>query len=210
MLVPLANPATRTAARARHPVHALPPSKEEPTVSSLTRFRPVAFGLLALAALLALPGGARSAPPTFHDKLDFTIEDIDICGVVGTLHITGTQVVTLGDTTVKVTGQVTQVFNAPDGRTAVIKSAGQFTSTFTDNGDGTITFVDTYKGLPEKISARGQGGTETRDAGIISFVTTIDINTGEVTTEVVVQRGPHPEADSDFTLFCDAFLAALG
>jgi len=176
---------------------------------ALAQFRFATLGLVALLALLALPGGALAAKPTFHDKIDVTFEDVDICGVVGTLRVTGSQVVTLGATTVKVTGQVTQVFTAPDGRTAVIQSAGQFTGTFTDNGDGTITFVDTFKGLPEKISSRGQGGTELRDAGIISFITTIDLTTGEVTTEVV-QHGPHPEADSDFALFCTAFLAALG
>jgi hypothetical protein len=172
------------------------------------RFRFVALGLVALTALLALPGGALAAKPTFHDKIDVTFEDADICGEIGTLHVTGTQVISLGDTTVEVTGQVTQVFTTADGRTATLKNAGLITSTFTDNGDGTITFVDTYKGLPEQISG-ATGGPVLRDAGLISFVTTIDLETGDVTTEVV-QHGPHPEADSDFALFCDAFLAALG
>jgi hypothetical protein len=152
---------------------------------------------------------ALAAQPTFHDQFNDTIEDVDICGVVGTLHVVGSQVITLGDTTFTAKGQVTQTFITADGRTAVLHAAGTFTGTFTDNGDGTITFVNTYKGLPEKISSRGPGGTVLRDAGIISFITTIDLNTGEVTTEIV-QHGPHPEADSDFTLFCDAFLTALG
>jgi hypothetical protein len=164
--------------------------------------------LLVLFGVLALPMSAFAAKPTFHDKPDFIIEDFDICGVVGDLHVKGTQVITLDDSTFTVTGQVTQVFTTPDGRMAVIQSAGTYSDTFIDNGDGTITIVDTYKGLPERISSRGQGGTELRDAGVITFTTTIDLNTGEITTEVV-QHGPHPEADSDFTLFCDAFLAAL-
>ena len=70
-------------------------------------------------------GEALAAKPTFHDKIDETLEEIDICGVIGTLHVTGTQVVTLGDTTVKVNLlQVTQVFTTDDGRTATIKNAG--------------------------------------------------------------------------------------
>ena len=209
MLVPLANPANRTGAGARHPVRAIPHSKEQPTVSSFARFRPVAFGLLALAALLALPGRAVATQPAFHDKFDFTFEDVDFCGVVGTLHVAGNQVIFLDETTFTATGQVTQAFTAPDGRTAVVHSAGTFSGTFVDNGDGTITIVDSYTGLAERISSRGEGGTMLRDAGIITFVTTIDLETGEVTTEVV-QRGPHPEADSGFALFCDAFLTALG
>lgn len=164
--------------------------------------------LLVLFGVAALPMSASAAKPTFHDRFDFIIEDIDFCGVVGDLHVKGTQVITLDDSTFTVKGQVTQVFTAPDGRTAVINAAGTFSDTFIDNGDGTITIVDTFKGLPERISSRGEGGTELRDAGVITFTTTIDSNTGEVTTEVA-QHGPHPEADSDFTLFCEAFLAAL-
>jgi hypothetical protein len=166
----------------------------------------IAFALLAALALSV--GASVAAQPTFHVKIDETLQDVDACGVIGSLHVTGTQVVTLGDTSVKVTGQVTQVFTTADGRTATLKSAGQYTRTYTDNGDGRITFVDTYKGLPEKISG-ANGKPVTRDAGLVSFITTIDLITGDVTTDVV-QHGPHPEADSDFTVFCDAFLDALG
>jgi hypothetical protein len=106
-----------------------------------------------------------------------------------------------------ITGQVTQVFTTGDGKSVTISNAGSFTSDFTTSGD-TVTFVDTYKELPEKISSRGGGGVELRDAGVISFITTINLVTGEITDDVVIQ-GPHPEADSDFTLFCDAVSAAL-
>ena len=176
-------------------------------ITRLPRAIPLLF--VALCALLALPGGALAAQPTVHDKFNFTLEDVDFCGVVGDLHIKGTQVITVGDTTFTAIGQVTQVFTAPDGRTAVISNAGTVTNTFVDNGDGTITILDSFVGLPEKISSRGAGGVVLRDAGVISFLTTIDLDTGDVTTEVI-QHGPHPEADSDFTLFCDAFLDALG
>ncbi len=180
-----------------------------PFVRSRLRSRSIAAILLTLLALPALATGALAAKPTFHDKIDVTFEDVDFCGVVGTLHVTGSQIITVDDDSFTATGQVTQVFTTADGRTAVLANAGTFRSTFTDNGDGTITFVDSFVGLPERIASRGSGGTELRDAGIISFITTIDLTTGEVTTQVV-QRGPHPEADSDFSLFCTAFLAALG
>jgi hypothetical protein len=62
--------------------------------------------------------------------------------------------------------------------------------------------------LPEKISARGAGGTVLRDAGVISFITTINLVTGEVTNDVIV-KGPHPEANSGFTLFCSAVTSVL-
>ncbi len=84
------------------------------------------------------------------------------------------------------------------------------TGSVTENPDGTLTFVTTFKGLPEQISSHGKGGVELRDAGLITFITTIDPATGDVISDEVVIKGPHPEAESDFTLFCDAFLAALG
>src|SRR5262245_36284068 len=167
--------------------------------------RALLFTVVALSAAAVLPGRA-SAAPTFHDKIRETIPDVDICGFVGALKVSGSHVITLTDTRVKVTGQVTEVFTV-GARTATIKNAGQFTSTFTESGD-TVTFVDTYKGLPEKISARGSGGVTLRDAGVISFITTINLVTGEITSQVVV-KGPHPEADSGFTLFCTALADAL-
>jgi hypothetical protein len=142
---------------------------------------------------VAWPGSAPAARPAFHDKINETIPDVDICGFVGTLRVRGSQVITLSDIRVKVTGEVTQVLTTAAGKSVVIKNAGQFTSTFTETGD-TLTFVDTYKGLPEKISARGKGGTVLRDAGVISFITTINLVTGEVTNDVVV-KGPHRPAD---------------
>ena len=43
-----------------------------------------------------------------------------------------------------------------------------------------------------------------RDAGIITFADTFDLETGEfISSETIVNKGPHPEADSDFTLFCE-------
>jgi hypothetical protein len=163
---------------------------------------------VAGAAFVASSGQVLAAAPTFHDKIDETIPDVDLCGVTGTLHVTGSQVITLTDTSVKVRGQITDVFTTADGRSVVILAAGTFTSTSTQNGD-IVTFTDSYKGLPEKISSRGKGGTVLRDAGVITFVTTINLVTGDITNDVVV-KGPHPEADSDFTLFCTAVLTALG
>jgi len=84
----------------------------------------------------------------------------------------------------------------PPGNAVTISNAGQITNTFTESGD-TITFVDTFKGLPEKISSRGRGGIELRDAGVITFITTIDLGTGDVANDVIVRaRTPKPTAIS--------------
>lgn len=174
-----------------------------------SRARFLVFGLTALFTVLALPGGAFAAKPGFHDKFDDTFPD-SICGVDGTSHVTGTQTGTDTGTSFRVSGEVTQVFTATDGRTVRLHSAGIQVATFTDNGDGTTTVVSTYKGLPEQISG-AKGGPVVRDAGLITIIVTFDQTTGDVISfSVVATHGPHPEADSDFTLFCDAFLTALG
>ena len=74
---------------------------------------------------------------------------------------------------------------------------------------GTITFLSTFKGLPEKIQT-AQGPLLLRDAGIVTFADTFDLVTGEfISSEVIVQKGPHPDLDSDFELFCDVVTEAL-
>lgn len=47
--------------------------------------------------------------------------------------------------------------------------------------------------------------------GIVTFKQVLDLDTGaELSFETILIKGPHPEAESDFTIFCDAFVEALG
>ena len=55
----------------------------------------------------------------------------------------------------------------------------------------------------------GNGRVLLRDAGVITFRDTFDLETGEFLGTEVTVSGPHPEADSDFTLFCETIVAAL-
>lgn len=173
--------------------------------SFLTRVRLL---VVVLFAVLALPGASFAAPPLVHNNFEDQEEDVDICGAIVDIHVTGVETIFVSDTTFKVTGRIQVVYTAEDGRTAVLRAAGPFINTVTENDDGTVTVVDSYRGLPESISG-GQGGPVLRDAGLISFITTFDPETGEVVTDIVI-RGPHPEAEADFEIFCDAFLEALG
>ena len=177
-----------------------------------TRFRLAALGLVDLAVLVALPGGALAAKPTFHDRETFTVPDNTICGVEGTSVVNVNQVITDTGTSFKVTGQVTEVFTADDGRTATIHTGGQASGYFVDNPDGTTTFSNTWKGLPEQIRGGG-GGVQTFDAGLLTLVQVVDFSVDPpvlVSSEFTAEHGPHPEADADFAIFCDAFLEALG
>ena len=153
-----------------------------------------AIALVAFAMLAALPlASATAAPPTFHDRFRETVPGVNICGVIGTVDVTVNQVGWVSDTSFKVTGQSNVIFTADDGRTASLKTGGQVTGSVTENADGTLTFVTTFKGLPEQISSHGKGGVELRDAGIITFITTIDPSTGDVLSREI---GRHQGAAS--------------
>ncbi|MER3438706.1 MAG: hypothetical protein C4346_14555 [Chloroflexota bacterium] len=153
-----------------------------------------AIALVAFAMLAALPlASATAAPPTFHDRFGETVPGVNICGVIGTVDVTVNQVGWVSDTSFKVTGQSNVIFTADDGRTASLKTGGQVTGSVTENADGTLTFVTTFKGLPEQISSHGKGGVELRDAGIITFITTIDPSTGDVLSREI---GRHQGAAS--------------
>lgn len=177
----------------------------------LTKARLVTMALIAVCAML--PATALGAKPVerFHDRVSDSFSDV-LCGIPVDADVVGIDnFFVLGDGGFKGTGSFkTTVTNPANGTSIVISSAGQATGTPTvDEQAGTITFTTTYKGLPEKIQS-AQGSVLLRDAGVITFADTFDLNTGEfISSETIVNKGPHPEADSDFTRFCEVVEAAL-
>lgn len=172
--------------------------------------------LVALVIALALPGTVLAAAPKivdqFHDHFSFTVDPNNICGVDGVSQIVITDNFTLySDDTFADKASYRETFTADDGRSVVISSAGlvRGADAVVDEEAGTISFTTTYIGLPEKIRS-ARGAVQTRDAGRITITSTFDLETGEFLGNDITQNGPHPEADADFELFCDAFEAALG
>lgn len=174
--------------------------------------------LLGLVAMLAVfPATALGAKPEiFHTHFIDTDEDVDVCGVI-------VDVVSEGVFTDKAffdkegnfvrfmsTASATTTFTAANGNSVTIQNAGQFTDVapLIDEEAGTITFFTTFKGLPEKIGTP-QGPVLLRDAGVITFVGTFNLETGAFISSDVIIKGPHPEAESDFTLFCEVITEAL-
>jgi hypothetical protein len=77
-----------------------------------------------------------------------------------------------------------------------------------DEEAGTITFLTSYRGLPQKIQT-ANGPVLLRAAGVITFAATFDLETGEFISSEITVKGPHPEDDSDFPLFCEVISEAL-
>ena len=96
--------------------------------------------------------------------------------------IPGTSVVSVvdnfklyADGTFRDTSRFRLVFMAAEsGKSVVIFSAGQVTGLDDpiENADGTVTFISTFKGLPEKLSIL-HGPTLSRDAGVATVATTL-------------------------------------
>jgi hypothetical protein len=171
--------------------------------------------LVALVtALVVFPAPALAAKPIaqFHDHFTDSFSD-EICGIAVDVDVVVTDnFFVYADDTFKDTSSVKQTFTNPaNGKSVVLSVAGQVTGPppVVDEEAGTITFLTSYKGLPEKIQT-AHGAVLLRDAGIITFADTFDLETGEfISSETIVNKGPHPEADSDFTLFCEVISGAL-
>jgi hypothetical protein len=174
--------------------------------------------MVAATVAVAASAVAHADPPeTTHGNFDDTFENVDVCGINVDIRARGTFTDHVyfdnegNFTRFKSTASVKQTLTADNGKSVIIQNAGQFTDTdgIVDEAAGTITFVYTYKGLPEQIRTP-HGPVIVRDAGVITFADTFDLDTGDfVSQEILVNSGPHPDADSDFALFCEAITAAL-
>jgi hypothetical protein len=174
--------------------------------------------LVVLVAALAVPtaGALAAKPEIFHSNFVDTEEDVDVCGI--TVDLVAAGVFTDRAFFDKQgnfvrflsTGQAKVTLTAENGKSVIVQNAGQFkdVAPLVDEEAGTITFSTTFRGLPEKIQTPN-GPVLLRDAGIITFVDTFDLDTGALISSDVIIKGPHPEAESDFTLFCDVITEAL-
>jgi hypothetical protein len=164
--------------------------------------------------MLVGPSVALSANPDIHHFRDAgTDTDADFCGTGRTVNIAfdirGTEFLDRKQGDFKVTVRGTLLFTNPLNSNTVIEHFAQQYLETTVSGDpsGLHTVYSTTKGLPELLRTK-RGGVLTRDTGYIAFNTTFD---GDefISNEIVINRGPHPEADSDFELFCEVMTTAL-
>ena len=170
-----------------------------------------AGALVALWLLALAPPGLADTPTVIHDRIDAAFSDPDFCGSGLTVDVAvaGVQTIRLDGDRLQVTGQFRSELTNPDtGATVVISGAGQLRNELVSgHPEGIHTHLVTFKGLPEKIQTAG-GEALLRDAGVIAFADTFDGH-HFISSEVVVNKGPHPEADADFALFCSTVVSAL-
>ena len=76
------------------------------------------------------------------------------------------------------------------------------------NPDGTVTFTVVFKGLPEQIKLPN-GRLLSRDAGNVTLFQTFDSDGNFLGQTFGNEKGPHPDLESDFAVFCDVVVPAL-
>ena len=175
------------------------------------------FVVLASLFVLAVPGNVTAAEIIAHSHERFSDSfPSELCGIEGTSVISGVQNVTrYSDGTFSENFELTETFTATASqKSIVLHYANQFSrrSVPIDNGDGTFTFIVTFKGLHEQIRI-ANGPVLSFDAGTITFANTFAIdedgNGTFVSSTIVGLHGLHPDALSDGTLFCDVVVPAL-
>ena len=194
------------------------------TSSKVVRFvgLPVLLACGMLAAL-AQPASAQLIERS-HEHIVETMPDDEVCGipVITTIDVIFNyqeRLARSGFPLFMGTGRGTVTWTNPvNGRTVTNHVAGVFFKDLTaiDNGDGTITVRTAITGLPEQVRLP-DGTIAIQDVGRVVFVNVIDYGGTPTDTEddetisssVESVSGPHPELESDFTLFCPTVVAAL-
>lgn len=176
----------------------------------------VTASVCVIVGLLIGPATAAAKSPTpvhFKESGEFT--DPDYCGtghaVDGDFDINGTNFLTPDQAVVfKQTAELKVDYTNPDnGQTVRLHTAGQFIlEAVTTTPSGSVELI-TNKGLPEQIKS-AHGKVLTRDAGYLQLLLTLDDSGHLVSSQVVIDRGPHPETEADMALFCQVTTTALG
>jgi hypothetical protein len=190
----------------------------------------LALLLLSIVALVTGPGLAAAAKPeVFVNHIDETFPDDpttnldDLCGIPVTTHVDAVEVfqVRVGENGFPrfkgtFNGTITWT-NEATGFSIQQRVANAFrVISVTDNGDGTITVESATTGLPEKLIA-SDGTVLSVDVGRIVFRDVFDYNGTPldanddvfISGEIISIRGPHPNAESDFALFCEIVTGQL-
>jgi hypothetical protein len=198
-----------------------------PTSPSIARARGARLGalsaLVACGLLLAMvqPAAAKLVDRSHQHVVETfpaTVCDIPLTITVDFIANDQERLAKSGFPLFKSTGRGTVTFTNPaTGKSVVNYFAGASKDlTVVDNGDGTITLRTAVTGIPEKIRLP-DGTVAIKDVGRVVFVTVLDYNgtPTNVEDDIFISQtiesisGPHPDLESDFTLFCEVLVPAL-
>lgn len=188
------------------------------TTLLMRKFRRLTALLALGAALVGLPAPVLGAIPepehaTFRNE---PYEDV-VCGISVEVFEEGQLTTTVfenedGSFYFRGTAMFMTTFTAADGDAVVVTDANQlnFSDPIIDEEAGTITFVNTLRGVLEKMKL-ADGQVLFVDAGYATDAITFDLESEEfVSFESISFHGRSELGASGFTLWCEAFIGALG
>ncbi len=171
--------------------------------------------VVAALALGGAPSAVAAEPGVNHFAFSASFTQEDFCGtgqavnvfisVHGTEFLAPNQPVDYWNA-----GPGTIVYTNPlNGATVVDHFAGAFSETLISGDPAGIHTVErTFKGLIH--SYRTEQGVLYRGAGSVVVHVVRNGEEEDLSTEIIVDRGPHPDVESGFTLFCETIPPALG
>jgi hypothetical protein len=171
-------------------------------------------GIVAALGLGAMPSAVAANPGVVHFAFTESFTDSNFCGtgqaVDTTISVKGTEFLAPNQPVdSRTVSQVTVVYTNPDNQATVLRRAAGPVSDTVISGDpqGVHTVETTVRGLAGLL--RTADGVVVLGAGYLVLHEVFD---GEefVSREIVISRGPHPNAESDLALFCEVTTVALG
>jgi len=176
----------------------------------------VLVSAVAVAGLAVVSTGALAANPIVnHFSFSGAFTNDDFCGtgatVDGTFTVQGTEWLTPNQADYRNTEHGADTYTNPaNGNTVTVNFAGPYTVTVVSiNPDGGWTELDTNEGLTEQIKTP-KGSVLLQDVGFIQFLRTRDADGNFLSSQIVIAKGPHPDAESGGAASCDVITSALG
>jgi hypothetical protein len=180
--------------------------------------RPATLIGIAVASLVlgAAPAAHAANPDVNHRTEIGGFSDPDFCGSGRTVDVSfEVNVVEFlspnQDVDVALVRQGTFWLTNPEtGATVQNHFAGRYSESLV-SGDpaGIHTIEYTTHGLDEQLRLEN-GRVLSRDAGYHAWRDTLDGDNAFLSGGDVVNNGPHPDADSNFAIFCEVITTALG
>lgn len=172
----------------------------------------------AVTSVLSVSAVAAGQPFMERFTVNVTADEV-ICGIPVTAHGVASVVHVVRTDKPFIDIHVgTVTYTNADGDWVEVDFRGPTMITETLNPDGTFTVTLVNSGMQERLTtSTGHGPTAAWDRGRVERILTVDLGDPEdpeddaiLSMEVAFAAGPHPDLDSDFALFCEVFVAALG
>jgi hypothetical protein len=177
-------------------------------------------GIIVALGLCGVPSAFAANPDVIHFTETFSETDDNFCGTGQTVESSTSLRVTVflapnQPVDSRTVAQVKVVYTNPENDATVLRHAAGPSSDTAISGDPEGAHEVTLVGLATQLRA-ADGGVLLQNAGYLTLHQVFNDEGQPVSTEIVVNKGPHPNAESGFlpngmpVLLCEVLTDALG